>query len=408
MMMAADDGADVISMSLGSLSPNEEDDPYSIVTAGLNKKGVAVIVATGNDGDLGTYSPSSPGVGSSVLAVGSVDNKNYPVTYQLSDSHGRHFRYSSIFPIDADPAGMSFIILAGPDASEAQACLTISYRKAAAQLVDANTTILAIRSGAGCTSTLKAQNAGSYGFKYVMFYSTADTEITSFLGYYALEPLEPGVFNPATFAVNPDNSGSIINEIAKNSDYKVFFSTADYVAQSPAQLTGGFMSNFSSFGPTTELDMKPEISAPGGNILSTWPLSAGGYAVLSGTSMATPFMAGCYALIKSQLSNLNVNDTFSLLMNTATPMSWYYDQSFLSSAVQQGTGLVNPQTALDNESLVTPQQLNAGGSEQPVKKTVTIKNRSTRSKTYVLSHRPAGVAQLEVRFPSRIHPSQIF
>lgn len=118
MMMGADDGDDVVSISLGSLSPSEEDDPYSIVTAGLNEKRVAVVVATGNDGNLFTYSPSSPGVGSSVLAVGSVDKKNYPVIYQLSDSRSRHFRYSSIFPVNADPAGMS-LIRAGPDASEA-------------------------------------------------------------------------------------------------------------------------------------------------------------------------------------------------------------------------------------------------------------------------------------------------
>lgn len=36
--------------------------------------------------------------------------------------------------------------------------------------------------------------------------------------------------------------------------------------------------------------MKPEISAPGGYILSTWPVSQGSWAVYSGTSMATPYV----------------------------------------------------------------------------------------------------------------------
>ena len=47
--------------------------------------------------------------------------------------------------------------------------------------------------------------------------------------------------------------------------------------------------------------------APGGKILSTWPLGPyGGYAIISGTSMATPFVAACYALVRSQNLGLSV------------------------------------------------------------------------------------------------------
>lgn len=45
------------------------------------------------------------------------------------------------------------------------------------------------------------------------------------------------------------------------------------------------MNPWSSWGPTFELDMKPDISAPGGAILSTFPERLGGFAILSGTSM---------------------------------------------------------------------------------------------------------------------------
>lgn len=55
MLMAAADGADVISMSLGSLSPDEVDNPYQELTETLTQRGIAVIVAAGNDGDLGEH-----------------------------------------------------------------------------------------------------------------------------------------------------------------------------------------------------------------------------------------------------------------------------------------------------------------------------------------------------------------
>jgi len=56
--------------------------------------------------------------------------------------------------------------------------------------------------------------------------------------------------------------------------------------------TGGLISSFSSFGLSPDLALKPDIGAPGGFIRSTFPLALGGYAILSGTSMASPHVAG--------------------------------------------------------------------------------------------------------------------
>jgi subtilisin family serine protease len=50
-------------------------------------------------------------------------------------------------------------------------------------------------------------------------------------------------------------------------------------------------------GPTFDLDMKPQFGAPGRDILSTYPVALGSYAVASGTSMATPLVASVVALI---------------------------------------------------------------------------------------------------------------
>jgi len=65
----------------------------------------------------------------------------------------------------------------------------------------------------------------------------------------------------------------------------------------------GVLANFSSRGPTNDLQIKPEISAPGVHVLSTVPYSGTpyssptGYLPMSGTSMATPHISGAVALL---------------------------------------------------------------------------------------------------------------
>ena len=87
---------------------------------------------------------------------------------------------------------------------------------------------------------------------------------------------------------------------------------------------GPFMSDFSSWGPTSDLKLKPEITAHGGNIVSAVP--GGGYDKMSGTSMACPNMCGIVVLIRQYLkekypdySSKQISDlAYQLLMSTAT------------------------------------------------------------------------------------------
>ncbi|KAH9221285.1 peptidase S8/S53 domain-containing protein [Leptodontidium sp. 2 PMI_412] len=331
MLKAISDGADVVSMSLGSLNPDEADDPFKDITASLNSQGIAVIVAAGNEGDLGPFSTSAPAMGTAVLVTCSVDNTIHLVTYQLSDTRGRHFRYASIFPIGVSSEGLGIIILVDGEFRDITLCYESEFAAAAAKLVDPNTTILAIKTDSNYTNTTEAA-AARYRFKCVIMYSIADSQTTPYLDYYGIEPLENG---PEFLLFSDDVERS------------------RYAAQSLIQATGGSTSNFSSFSPSTELDMKPQITVPGGKTLSTWPLSSGRYVFISRTSLATPFTAGCYALGKSQLPALNVNEIFNLLMNTASPLSWFYEKAIISSAALQGTRL--PHAALVVESLISPQ-----------------------------------------------------
>ncbi|MBK9051029.1 MAG: S8 family serine peptidase [Chloroflexi bacterium] len=77
---------------------------------------------------------------------------------------------------------------------------------------------------------------------------------------------------------------------------------------------------FSSRGPSPLTnEIKPELVAPGGGILSSLP--GGNYGVNSGTSMATPHVAGAAALLLSANPQLTRQQVRQLLRSTATPIN---------------------------------------------------------------------------------------
>ena len=109
-------------------------------------------------------------------------------------------------------------------------------------------------------------------------------------------------------------------------------------------LAGPFMSDFSSWGPLGDLELKPDITAHGGEIYSA---VRGGYDVLSGTSMAAPNMAGATILVRQYvkerfptMSPYDVTElTYRLLMSTATIA--YNEDGNPYSPRKQGAGLAD-------------------------------------------------------------------
>ena len=128
---------------------------------------------------------------------------------------------------------------------------------------------------------------------------------------------------------------------------------------SKEQVAGPFMSDFSSWGPTSDLRIKPEITAHGGEILSAVP--GQDYDRLSGTSMAAPNQAGATALIRQyvkysgtfgELSNTEITARVNqLMMSTADIV---YNKNGLPYAVRkQGAGLVNINKAATSAAYLT-------------------------------------------------------
>ena len=117
------------------------------------------------------------------------------------------------------------------------------------------------------------------------------------------------------------------------------------------------MSDFSSWGVSPDMRLKPEVTAPGGNIYSSVP--GGGYKMMSGTSMATPQMTGASAVVLERVQNdplfSSLNDrqkvdvVQNLIMGTAVPVvdpgqggGAYY------SPRKQGAGLANLEAATNS------------------------------------------------------------
>lgn len=143
------------------------------------------------------------------------------------------------------------------------------------------------------------------------------------------------------------------------------------------------MSDFSSWGVPGSLELKPEITAPGGNIYSVFGTNktdsgtSGGtdqYENMSGTSMAAPQIAGMAAVLAQKWRDDNKSYseqralTQSLLMSTATPLKDADNDNNYYSVMKQGAGLANVGNALNAHSYITmADDANAGATDGKVK-----------------------------------------
>ncbi|WP_176953916.1 S8 family serine peptidase [Streptomyces indicus] len=162
------------------------------------------------------------------------------------------------------------------------------------------------------------------------------------------------------------------------------------------------IASFSSRGPSPRLGLEPEIVAPGVEIRSTVPKSliSSGYYRLSGTSMATPLVAGSAALLRQLHPEKSAAQLRDELTGSAQPLAD-------APVTAQGAGRLDTAAAADATLTASPATLAFGhpditeDDEVEERRTVTLHNSSKRTlNARVKGDESADVSPSSVRIPA--------
>ncbi|HFR3409692.1 S8 family serine peptidase [Streptococcus suis] len=156
------------------------------------------------------------------------------------------------------------------------------------------------------------------------------------------------------------------------------------------------VSGFSSWGPTVNLELKPEIVAPGEDVYAT--LNDNRYGSMSGTSMASPIVAGASALLLPRIRQMTPPEGMTrmdllriILMNTATPLVDVLDSSrhaLENSPRQQGAGLLQIDRAFETD-VILHHRLKGGVELKEIGREtefeVTLENLGNQQRSFAIS-----------------------
>ena len=383
-------GCDVVNLSLGTDKGFVRNREYQDILDSLADNDVIVAVAAGNSGSWSDYAANgtgllyvedvefgmvaSPSTATNTMSVASADNVGF-TSYYIGLGDEIMFYTESIFsdgsalpPFTTVAGDANYILIDGIGTAEEVAAAV----EAIGGTVPANTVFVCSR---GVTNFgEKAANAVGAGFMATIVYN--NTEGALIMNMDGYEYTAPAV------SVSQENGNKLRDAATAVTDADgnvVCYQGSLYISDKvhSGLVTDDFaMSSFSSWGVPGNLELKPEITAPGGEIYSVDGLDPTGtaYKNNSGTSMASPQIAGMAALVMQYIEETGLDQKLgissrklasSLLMSTAAPMkngANYYP------VLQQGAGLANVGNAVASNSYVwMDAAANAGAADGKIK-----------------------------------------
>ena len=350
-------GVDVANLSLGSdagyidyENPDEFTESLLNVFKRAGESGMSLAVAAGNaysaaygdafgnkalasNPDYGLISePSTYGESMSVAAVSNSKVKSPYITVG-----GRDFAYQDSGTISTDENAKIFRELAKK--GELEYAVVPGYgTEDDYEGIDVSGKVALVQRGGGMYYEQKERSAYAHGAIAMLVYNNVPGMLYMSITDWKM---------PCAFISQE------AGEYLKAQENKVLtVGAADKLVASP---TYG-MADFSSWGATTELTLKPEITAPGAGIYAAVPGNA--YESMDGTSMASPHAAGAMAIVQQALKARGMTDATqrkhmvdTLLMSTASIIYDSNGQPY--SPRKQGAGLININDAVKTEGYLT-------------------------------------------------------
>lgn len=385
---AVANGMDVINMSLGGPF-GRSTDPDAVAASNAVAAGIVVVASSGNAGSS-PYITGSPAAGQGVISVAAVDSVG---TFPGATITGGGTSLDVINANDAPLAGLgtltAVVIGDNPATTGVNESLGCSPQAFADAGIVSGAHQLAIVKRGTCARVAKAIFGQQAGAAAVLMINNADAlppfegEITSNpddgVAYTVTIPLLGAAGVDATKATGLD--GADVTFAATRLDNPAFRQVADFSSRGPVNGDSG---------------LSPTLAAPGVSIASAGIGTGGGAAILSGTSMAAPHVAGVAALAVQAHPNWTASQVATSLVNTSDP-----EKVEGSTVIDSGEGLVDPAQAVTNTTIVTGDQyrtksgkvgegtLSFGFTEPNIAylgtKTFTITNTGSSAVTYTLS-----------------------
>jgi subtilisin family serine protease len=360
---AVADGMNVINFSGGGPQTDPVNDAMFETIHNVALAGVVPVIAAGNDReDFGFGTAGSPGVAPDAIAVAATSNAHV-FAPALSVSGGP----PSLGAVPIQGAGgakvpaawstldqtlvdVSTIMGTDGKAVDAHLCGTGRDPNAGNGTLPAGSLSgkIALASRGVCTFASKAERAKRAGAIGLILVDNRFGEANAI-------PIQLSL--PA--GMISDLDGTLIRGFAAQHGGRATIRVSGDIREIQTGRSG-VITSFSSAGPTDfGWFLKPDISAPGLDVLSsTPPLTTGStFSVFAGTSMATPHVAGAAALLVQRHPTWTPAQIKSALMSTAGAAWQDTARTQEASVLLEGAGLVNVLAADDPKVFTDPQSL---------------------------------------------------